>query len=404
VAFAEAEVSLAGSLGQGGKSFFLLVDALHMLGRLKEAEQHHRTHLLREDLSTEDRALCLTALALVIRDQGRLSEALETAEQATALATTIPDGGVPEGGDEWSQTLLDKCHQGEASILERMGRLEEAIAKDQLSIPRPTPPGATVRMAISCVGEGMLEAAQDILCTMINRFPTGDYRTPIEGPDLLVRAKELLCKVLHSLRGGGEDWGAEAQEAALRAELRHHEAERVEALREVRTLLRRDFGVGGEGEGEEAGAAAEGELDEAPLVAVAPHKSRKKRNKKGKRERRRRAAAAAQGNEEGKTTGEAAAAAVEGGDSAGVGRAPPVWSQGPAEEANEEEAEAKDDCPVCLQPLGAEGGEEEEGVLITCGHEFHVTCLDAWVSTCVRKRLDVTCPSCRAPVNRGQGV
>jgi hypothetical protein len=70
-------------------------------------------------------------------------------------------------------------------------------------------------------------------------------------------------------------------------------------------------------------------------------------------------------------------------------------------EAREEEEEAadKDDCPVCLQPLGAEGGEEK-GVLIMCGHEYHETCLDAWVSTCVRKRLDVTCPSCRAPVSR----
>jgi hypothetical protein len=374
--------------------------ALHMLGNLKEAEQDVCAHLLRKDIPPFDRANCLTALAGVLRDQGRLGEALEKAEEAAAVAKTLPEACLPPKTPH--QYYLALCHLKEASILERMGRLKEAVAKDQLC-PPPLSAGAMVRVALLAVAQGRLEEASTNLRTVVAHVDDGDPMN-VEGPDFLLRAKELLCQVLHTLRERSADPGAEAEETArraelrheetaLRAELRHEEARRGEALREVRALVRQVTG-------EREGGTREGE--EAHLVAVVPKPSRKKKSKKGKRGRKGRAAGTAaqaekgEENEDGPTTEAAAAVpappALEVQDAAAAGE-----DEGPADA--EEEAEDKDDCPVCLQPLAAEGGQEE-GVLIMCGHEFHVTCLDTWVSTCVRKRLDVTCPSCRAPVSR----
>jgi tetratricopeptide (TPR) repeat protein len=411
VPFARAEMALAQSLGQRGDGIRALKHSLHMLGELKEAEQHMKAYLPREDLTSYDRTVSLGALAAVLRDRGKLREALETAEEATALSKTIPEESLPRSQTNHAHVRI--CDAREASILERMGRLHEACRKDESSLAccsgcrkqGPFVLGGKMRFALLAVAEGRLEEARDALRGLIVRASDADMRMSIEGPDLVLRAKELLCQVLHRLRGGGEggDLGAEAEEAALRAELRHEEARRGEALREVRALIQQVAGEqagGGQGEAQASG-------NEAQLVAVAPKTSKKNNKKKGKRGRSSRAAVTASADEEkeGKEpTGEAAPAlaalpAAEA-DVATVGVAPPMGDEGPAEEQGEEEQAAdKDDCPVCLQPLGAEGGEEE-GVLIMCGHEYHVTCLDAWVSTCVRKRLDVTCPSCRAPVNR----
>jgi tetratricopeptide (TPR) repeat protein len=392
-------VAVAESLGQRRRSLSTLMHGLHHLGKLKDAEHHHHAYLLRADLTLYARAVTLNSLSRVLRDQGKLNEALEKAEEATALATTIPKDSLPV--DNQYQLLMENCHQSEASILERMGRLKEAIAKDQLIAP--TSGGQLVRSALAAVVEGRLVEARDLLRYALANAPEGDHRESVEGPDLVLRAKELMCQVLHSLReAGGRDPRDEAEEAALRAELRHEEARRGEALTEIRALIRRAAGAAGEGEEEETEAPA-------GAVTVAPKTSRKKNKnknkKKGKRGSRSRAAAAPQQEDEKEDAvdGDAAAAvaalqALELGDAAAVGQAPTMGDDGPA--ADGEQVEDKDDCPVCLQPLGAEDGEEEEGVLILCGHEFHVTCLDAWVSTCVRKKLDVTCPSCRAPVSR----
>jgi hypothetical protein len=265
------------------------------------------------------------------------------------------------------------------------------LAKDML-LPGPCySQGTLMRFGLALVAEGRLDLARDALRRLLKETPSGtDETMNIEGPDLVVRAKELLCEVLNRMGGVG------AEESALRAELRHEEARRGEALREVRALIRR---VAGERREEDA-------EEDAEAVAVAPKTSNKKKNK-GKRARRRRAATAAQKEQRGEEAANQAAAAAGAAlpaaekDVSAVGSTPPTVDEGLTEGEGEgaEGAEAKDDCPVCLHPLGAEG-EEEEGVLIMCGHEFHVTCLDAWVSTCVRKRLDVTCPSCRAPVNR----
>jgi tetratricopeptide (TPR) repeat protein len=399
VRLARAEVALAESVGEQGKSLTALMHGLHALGRLTEAEQHHRAFLLRVDVTRYDRATGLNSLARVLRDQGRLSEALEKAEEATAMAITIPEARVPM--PYHIHSFLDTCTGTEASILERMGRLEEAVLKDKTKQSSRFTLGTLMRFSLWCVTRGSLENATLALRRLIALASEEDntLKTDIEGPHVVVRAKELLCQVLHRQRGGGGDPEAEAEEAALRAELRQEEARRGEALREVRALVRRV-----------AGEAEEGKGEEAKTGAAAPKSKKKKQNKKGKRGRKTRAATATardeKGEEEKESTGEAAAAPAAGTGVVAVGLAPPRVDEG-LEANNKEEAEDKDDCPVCLQPLGAEGEEEEEeeekGVL-TCGHEYHVACLDAWVSTCVRKRLEVTCPSCRAPVNRDQDV
>jgi tetratricopeptide (TPR) repeat protein len=227
VAFAQAEMALAESLGQRGESLHQLTKSLQMLGKLKEAEQHMRAFLRRGDLSNLDRAFCLIGLAGVLRDQGRLSEALERAEQATALTKTIADGGLTDqtiGAKAQGPSVLDRFHMMEASILERMGRLHEAIAKDDLTTT-PDSLGGMLRVALLAVAEGRLEDASDALRNFFS-IPRIENRRNIEGPHVMLRAKKLLCQVLHRLGG------AEAEEAALRAELRHEEARRGDAFGE----------------------------------------------------------------------------------------------------------------------------------------------------------------------------
>jgi hypothetical protein len=68
VHFGRAEMALAESLGLRGHSLHPLMHSLHILGNLKEAEQHMRAYLLREDADREHRAVCLGGLALVLCD------------------------------------------------------------------------------------------------------------------------------------------------------------------------------------------------------------------------------------------------------------------------------------------------------------------------------------------------
>jgi tetratricopeptide (TPR) repeat protein len=383
VRFAEAEMALAESLGQRGESLPTLMHGLHAWGKLKESEQHHRAYLVRADVKPYNRAVGLNSLSRVLRDQGRLSEALEKAEEATSLAETAFKSSAPlDNPCKWF-TFYTTCHMTEASILERMGRLKEAIAKEELNTT--TSAGQAVRLALAAVVDGRLEEARDFLRRILASTPQGDHRRNIEGPDLTLRAQELMWQVLHRLRKAGKgDPGDEAEEAALRAELRHEEVRRGEALSEVRALIRRAAG------------------EEGRALTAAPKTSRRRKKKKGKRGRRSRATAAAaqeeeEEEEEEEATGDAATPAAEN-EALAVGQAPPVGDEGL--QVPEEEGEDKGDCPVCLHPLAAEEGEEGGVGVLGCGHEYHVTCMDAWVSTCVRKRLDVTCPSCRAPVDR----
>jgi hypothetical protein len=342
------------------------------------------------------RARCLGCLSRVLRDQGRLSDALTTAHEAMALALTLPEACTPNPGTPFS--FVDACNTTQASILERMGRLKEALEKDKLVPGLPVELGAIagcrgryMRVALSLVASDSLDDAKALLRWLIRAWVPGAERIDIEGPDLLLRAKELLYQVLH--KQGGKDPQDQAEEAALRAELQQEEARRGEALREVRALICRVAADTGEAKtaGEEAGGA----------VVPAP----KRNKKKSKKERRRRAAAAAaaaeaEEEEEEEKDGVAVAAlppAPKGGEEGdGDGPAPSVGEA--VLQTGEEEGE--DGCAICLQRVD-DGLDGDGGACaLACGHEYHATCIDAWVSKCVEKKLEVTCPFCRAPVSR----
>jgi hypothetical protein len=95
--FVRAEMAIAESVGKRGKSQLLLVQANQLLGSLKEAEHEVKAILRHKDVTGEERVVCVGALAGVLRDQGRLGEALETAEEATALAKVTPAACVRKG-------------------------------------------------------------------------------------------------------------------------------------------------------------------------------------------------------------------------------------------------------------------------------------------------------------------
>lgn len=80
-----------------------------------------------------------------------------------------------------------------------------------------------------------------------------------------------------------------------------------------------------------------------------------------------------------------------------------VGGQGVGGPGHEEEEEEEEECAVCLVPLQGGQGAAEEGwgvCVLQCGHSFHDECVDAWASLCARKRLEPTCPACRAPLVR----
>ena len=72
---------------------------------------------------------------------------------------------------------------------------------------------------------------------------------------------------------------------------------------------------------------------------------------------------------------------------------------GPASASASPSAAAATECAVCLSEL-ADG--EKVRALPSCGHVFHVECVDAWL------RSRTTCPLCRAEVrpnnNKGEGT
>ena len=72
---------------------------------------------------------------------------------------------------------------------------------------------------------------------------------------------------------------------------------------------------------------------------------------------------------------------------------------GPASASASTSAAAATECAVCLSEL-ADG--EKVRALPSCGHVFHVECVDAWL------RSRTTCPLCRAEVrpnnNKGEGT
>ena len=57
----------------------------------------------------------------------------------------------------------------------------------------------------------------------------------------------------------------------------------------------------------------------------------------------------------------------------------------PEPEPEEEEEEDADECPICLDALGA-------SATLVCGHAFHRACIDDWATT------EATCPCCRVAI------
>jgi hypothetical protein len=73
---------------------------------------------------------------------------------------------------------------------------------------------------------------------------------------------------------------------------------------------------------------------------------------------------------------------------------------------NEGEDDDDDDlgCSICFLPMVKGDGSEHEGdeaETLRCSHAFHVVCLEAWMSTCQQKKLQASCPMCRADLVRG---
>jgi hypothetical protein len=62
------------------------------------------------------------------------------------------------------------------------------------------------------------------------------------------------------------------------------------------------------------------------------------------------------------------------------------------QQANDDDEEDEAECPICLGELPPSG--QEGGVLLTCSHVFHDSCLERWKDKC----LAYTCAMCRRPV------
>ena len=50
------------------------------------------------------------------------------------------------------------------------------------------------------------------------------------------------------------------------------------------------------------------------------------------------------------------------------------------------------DCPVCLRPM-----KESDSAVTSCGHMFHIKCLQSWLKFCEGSSQTPTCPCCRSP-------
>jgi hypothetical protein len=86
----------------------------------------------------------------------------------------------------------------------------------------------------------------------------------------------------------------------------------------------------------------------------------------------------------------------EGGDSLEIGGGEAEKEQ----EEKEQEEEKEELCAICLGPIDDKEEEDPDDVIcrVQCTHEFHGGCVGSWTSTCTRKGLSLTCPTCRRPL------
>ena len=76
---------------------------------------------------------------------------------------------------------------------------------------------------------------------------------------------------------------------------------------------------------------------------------------------------------------------------------------GQQKEVKEEEEEEEEVCAICLGPMNDEEEEDKDDMVrrLQCSHDFHGGCMESWTSTCSRKGLPLTCPTCRRPLVHG---
>jgi hypothetical protein len=342
-------------------------------------------------------------LASIAVERGDLEVALDFAHRALCLARADYARDPTVGID------LPDCLKAEASILESLGRLDEAVALDAEWVGLKSceckcrwSKDVLVRRAMKHIAAGEDAEAEEILRDY-SQLPTRGFHElhTSKTIEAIIRPHMLLAELLE--RRGTKEALAEARtlrDAVLQQQVMH-EANKAAALEETRA------------------AAAEAVRQwRGERVKAREQQEGGKKKAKGKKERRKgkgkgkgasSAAAAIEGERPPEPAGGGAegVAAIEGAAAAEPEQQPHVAETKPRREEEEDERE---ECAICLQdleleddgdPWGDEGGEGKALVVLTCGHRFHEMCGDMcgdmWCAKCADQGWSVTCPRCRAP-------
>lgn len=76
-----------------------------------------------------------------------------------------------------------------------------------------------------------------------------------------------------------------------------------------------------------------------------------------------------------------------------------LLDEGREQEIDVEEGDEEEVCAICLGPMDEEEEDPDDVVCrLQCSHDFHGGCVEGWTSTCNRKGLPLTCPTCRRPL------
>jgi hypothetical protein len=327
----------------------------------------------------------LIFLAMCVSDRDDLETALGHAQQAVHTARELRATGV-----EVTAYLITAITT-EANILEWLGRLDEAIARDtellKLS-PGKTYPEPLERRAIKHIALGEDAEAERVLRFLVTHARQEWHqrygRRTIEGD---LRRHTLLAELLE--RRGTEEALAEARmlRDGAAQQLAAHEARRAAALEETRAASAEAVR-----QWREERSKARDENKESK------GKGKKKGKKKGRKGRAKGKGASSASAIEGEQPREPAGNEAEGAATAEAKQQAQVGESQPPGE--------REECAICLQDLQLEddedpwcdeGGEGEALVVLRCGHRFHEICGDMWCAKCADKGWGVTCPRCRAP-------
>jgi hypothetical protein len=198
----------------------------------------------------------------------------------------------------------------------------------------------------------------------------------------------LGCLAEMMVKKGAAD--AEAESVLSQFETAHARAEalREQALLEAREMARPEGGQASGSSGTPARRKSKGKK-----------KGGKGRKKGGKGKKRNDGPSAAAGGGAAATEHSQHRAQHEG-EETSKGQAQLEGQEEDGEEEEEEQDDEEEECSVCLLELD-EGEDGDTETLLLCRHRFHSRCLDLWTANCREKRIDATCPMCRAAVMRG---